>query len=111
MFRSSKRISPSSGERLPEIWPMRVVLPAPLGPINACTSPSVTSRLTASVATTPPKRLLMASSRSICLPRKQAGNPLRGEQHDGEQHRADAEVGVLLVVRREGGKPPDRIVG
>src|SRR5882762_483115 len=36
----------------------RVVLPAPLGPIRANTSPSSTSKLTLSTATRPPKRLV-----------------------------------------------------
>ena len=36
----------------------------------------------------------------LVLPAPAAGDALRGEQHDGEQHEADAEVGVLLVRRQ-----------
>src|SRR5580765_3075569 len=101
MVLSSKRIAPPSGARAPEMRPTSVVLPAPFGPISACTSPAAISRLTPSVATTPPKRLLTRSRRSIFLPLHQTGDSLRREQHDRQHHQADAEVGVLLVVRRE----------
>src|SRR5205823_14376082 len=94
-------ISPSSVPRLPEIWPISLVLPAPLGPISAWTSPCATSSVTASVATRPPKRLVTPRSSSIALPRNQSGNALRREEHDHEQHHADAETCVLLVVGRE----------
>src|ERR1041385_5308988 len=108
MFFSSKNISPASARSAPEIWPTRVVLPAPFGPISACTSPARTSSVTASVATTPPKCLLTLSRRSmLCgvFPIQQTGDALRREEHDDEEHEADAETGVLLVVRRERGEP------
>src|ERR1041385_3971024 len=110
MFFSSKNISPASARSAPEIWPTRVVLPAPFGPISACTSPARTSSVTASVATTPPKCLLTLSRRSM-FPVQEAGDALRGEEHDDEEHDADAEAGVLLVVRRDRGQPVDAVVG
>src|SRR6185295_14088706 len=94
----------------PEIWPMRVVLPAPFGPISACTSPRTTSSVTSSVATTPPKRLETPRSSSMPLP-EEAGYALRGQHDDGEEHDADRQAGVVLVVRRERGNPADAVVG
>src|SRR4051794_25254432 len=101
---------PESAFRTPEISPISVVLPAPFGPMSAWISPAWTSRPTASVATTPPKRLLSLSRRSTSFPRHEPREALRREEHDGEQHDADAEVRVLLVVRHELRKPRDRIV-
>src|SRR5437763_75399 len=95
----SNRILPASGATLPQICAMRVVLPAPFGPMSAWTSPALTERLTASVATTPPK--CFDRLRSSSMAAKQPGDPLRREQHDDEQHDPDAEAGVLLVVGRE----------
>jgi hypothetical protein len=39
--RPAKCTLPLSGCSAPETWWMKVVLPAPLGPISACTSPAV----------------------------------------------------------------------
>src|ERR1051325_3466467 len=104
-------ISPLSAARLPEIRPTSVVLPAPFGPMSACTSPGAMSKLTWSVATTPPKRRVTSLRRSTGLPPEEAGDALRREEHDGEHHQADAEVRVLLVVWREARQPADRVVG
>ena len=41
---------PASGASSPDSWLISVVLPAPLGPITACTSPGSTVRSTPSVA-------------------------------------------------------------
>src|SRR6267378_8638223 len=111
MSRPSKRISPRSEGKLPEIWLMSVVLPAPLGPISAWTSPLLTSSVTSSVATTPTKRFDTRLSSSTASPRQQPGDAVRREQHDRQHHQADAEVGVLLVIRRHGGEPGERVVG
>src|SRR3954468_22975944 len=102
---------PTSVWRLPEIWPMSVVLPAPLGPMRACTSPCVTSSATLSVATTPPKRFVTLRSSSIFSSRNEAGNALGREQHDDQQDDADAEAGVLLVIRRALREPGERVIG
>src|SRR3954469_20363411 len=102
---------PTSVWRLPEIWPMSVVFPAPLGPMRACTSPCATSRATLSVATTPPKRLLTLLSSSIFSSRNETGNALWREEHDDEQNDADAEARVLLGMRRTLREPGDRMIG
>src|SRR5688572_30707346 len=73
---------------------MSVVLPAPFGPISACTSPARTSRLTASTATTPPKRLLTFLSEST------ADSPGR-EQHDREQDDANRQLPVQRVAAEQ----------
>src|SRR2546423_13316824 len=95
----SKRIAPASLPSLPEICPIRVVLPAPFGPMRACTSPGFTSSVTSSVATTPPKRLERFRSSSMLPPCEHAGDALGSEQHDRQQHRADPKICVLLIVR------------
>src|SRR5436190_722489 len=107
----SKRISPRSEGKLPEIWLMSVVLPAPLGPISAWTSPLLTSSDTSSVATTPTKRFDTRLSSSTAPPRQQPGDAVRREQHDRQHHQAAAQVGVLRVVGRNGGEPGERVVG
>src|SRR5437762_12348100 len=103
-----KRIRPISVASTPEIWPTSVVLPAPFGPMRACTSPRTTSSVTSSVATTPPKRLETPRSSSIAsflLFAKKAGDAFRGEHDDGQQHDAHRKPGVILRVRRERGDP------
>jgi hypothetical protein len=57
--RPSHRISPASGWSTPSMIFTRVDLPAPFSPINPWISPGRTTRLTASFATTPGKRLVM----------------------------------------------------
>src|SRR4029077_5174589 len=108
---SRNRMVPAFVWRLPKIWPMSVVLPAPLGPIRACTSPCTTSSATLSVATTPPKRFVTPLSSSIFSSRNETGNALGREEHDDEQDDTDAEAGVLLVVWRDLREPGERVVG
>src|SRR2546421_8283069 len=103
-------MSPESTPTLPEIWPIKVVLPAPFGPMSACTSRACTSSVTLSVATTPPKRFETPLSSSTAPPREKAGETLRRKKHDDEHHQADTEVGVLLVVRRDLHQPRDRMI-
>src|SRR5687767_9103565 len=100
MLSPRKRISPESLATLPEIWPMSVVLPAPFGPMSACTSPAATSRSTLSTATTPPKRLQTLLSCST-LSLHQSGNSLRRQQHDGEEDDAYRELPMQRVVAEE----------
>src|SRR5439155_10800920 len=90
---------------------MSVVLPAPLGPINAWTSPLFTSSDTSSVATTPTKRFDTRLSSSTAPPRQQPGDAVRRGQHDRQHHQADAEGRVLRVVGRRCGGPAARVVG
>src|SRR3989475_4461113 len=111
MSAPSNRTVPLSLSRLPEIWPINVVLPAPFGPIKACTSPAFTSRVTSSVATTPPKRFETPFSSSMAPPREQACDAMRREQHDREQHDAYSQARVLLIVGEYRGEPVDAVVG
>src|SRR5438552_6789214 len=106
-----KRIRPISVASTPEIWPMSVVLPAPFGPINPCTSPRTTSSVTSSVATTPPKRLDTARSSSMRPPREEAREPFGREHDDGKHHDAHRQRAVVLVVRCERREPADAVVG
>src|SRR5439155_13871898 len=50
MSSPAKRTRPRSGSRLPASWLIRVVLPAPFGPMIAWVSPSRISRATSSLA-------------------------------------------------------------
>src|SRR3954468_11085894 len=104
---------PPSGCSTPAICAMSVVLPAPFGPISACTSPLAISSVTSSVATRPPKRLVTPRSSSMLFPAhfpSKAGYTLRREHHDDQQHHAHREPGMVLVVRRERGEPADAVI-
>src|SRR5918999_3338873 len=61
----AKRTLPASGSRLPASWLMKVVLPAPFGPITACVSPSRTSKSMPSHARSAPKVLVKPRTSSI----------------------------------------------
>src|ERR1700678_3069803 len=89
-----KRIVPPSGRSSPASWATSVVLPAPFGPITACTSPASTARFNASVATRPPKRFCKASISSRCsatrsppLAHQEPGDAALCEQHDDDEER------------------------
>src|SRR4029079_11328825 len=111
---------PASGTISPASWPISAVLPAPFGPMMACSSPRITSSRTLSEATTPPKRLVRPSTVSnasaIALnpargPRQQTVDTAAREQHDQEQHRAENELPVFacaldLVTGKELAPPP-----
>src|SRR5574343_496327 len=90
--RPAKWTLPESGCNAPETWCMKVVLPAPLGPISACTSPALTLKLTAFSASTAAKRReswrTSSSGSAMALP-EQGGDPLGGEEDDGKQEQAD----------------------
>jgi hypothetical protein len=45
----SKRMAPPSLVAMPDSWWMSVVLPAPFGPMTACSSPGSTSSVTSLV--------------------------------------------------------------
>src|SRR4029434_9328394 len=49
---------PALGDKSPDTILIKVVLPAPLGPMTACSSPTSTSRDTLSTAARPPKFLV-----------------------------------------------------
>src|SRR5690606_37163379 len=99
----SKWMCPESGGISAASWLMSVVLPAPFGPMIACSSPGRTSRWMSSDATTPPKRLLTPStlsSASVTVsPRENAVDAAACEQHDNLQHRAEDPRPVFLGGR------------
>src|SRR5687767_14864213 len=84
----SKTMRPASGRRKPESWAIKVVLPAPLGPISACISPGTISRSRWSVATRPPKRLVRPATLSST-----SAMAISGARRAAEQ-RIDAAAGV-----------------
>src|SRR3954465_2561266 len=93
---------PASGAIRPEIWLIKVVLPAPFGPITACSSPAITSSVTSSVTRRPPKFLDRFSMRSIGsatdhspqLP-SDADHPATREHRDEHQQRPEDHLPVL----------------
>src|SRR5439155_7976454 len=99
--RPAKRVVPASGLRSPASWPISVVLPAPLGPMSACVSPSSTSRSTRSVARRPPKLLLsprIATSGSAIacdLSRQEPEQAAFGEEHHPDQEGPQDDLPVL----------------
>ena len=104
MSAPSKTMRPRSHASWPPSSDTSVVLPAPLGPISACTSPACTCRSTPAVATTPPnclRRPCTSSSTFIAPPQalQQARQPAPREQHHGQQHPAGPELPVLRVRR------------
>ena len=56
MISSSNRMVPDDGFVKPVMASMKVVLPAPFGPIRPRISPAWSSKLTSLTATSPPKR-------------------------------------------------------
>src|SRR5215468_9178384 len=100
-----------------------VVLPAPLGPINAVMRPACAASETSSSASSPPKLLLTRSTRSsgsamgalhrqrsqaqIPHPElsKKSHNAVRRERHDHDQHTAiDHEVEARGVPHHQLGQ-------
>src|SRR3954466_16367244 len=97
MSSPAKAMRPASGRRLPASWPMNVVLPAPLGPITACVSPSTTSKSMPSLALSAPKvfesfstvkRLFMGTTEN-------PGQPASEKDHRENQQRPQHHHPVL----------------
>ena len=65
--RPSSRTTPLSGASWPFSMLKQVLLPAPLGPINASNSPADTANETSSTACTPPNALCRPSTCSTAL--------------------------------------------
>src|SRR5262245_58832222 len=102
----AKWIRPASGATSPVNWPISVVLPAPFGPMMACSSPAGTARSMPSEAVTPPKRLVrpsMANSASVTAQALQETvDAAAREQHDQEEQRAKHDLPVLGGARGGG---------
>src|SRR3954464_15479372 len=94
MSSPAKTMRPASGRRLPASWLMKVVLPAPLGPITACVSPSRTSKSMPSVARSAPKLLVRPRTSSIGLV-EDAGEAAAEEDHREDQQRPEDHLPVL----------------
>src|SRR3954452_9128615 len=94
----AKTMWPESGRRLPASWLMKVVLPAPFGPMTACVSPSATSKSMPSLARSAPNcfvspRTCRSESR-IGLP-EHAGEAALEEDHRKHEQRAQYDLPVL----------------
>src|SRR4029077_11163040 len=74
-------MTPSSGRSWPASCATSVVLPAPLGPMIACSSPCRTCRSIAALAITPPKRLLKPSVASRMSAKACRRRSFRKAQH------------------------------
>src|SRR5882757_6539190 len=92
MSAPARRMVPVCGSNCPVNWLISVVLPAPFGPMIACSSPLETSSETLSVATMPPKRRTSFSTRSkgsaTAQPPQQPDDAAAPEQHDQQQQRS-----------------------
>src|SRR5215475_2138128 len=99
----SKWMRPSSGAISPASCAMSVVLPAPFGPITACSCPFGTASEIASEAITPPKRLLRPSicnSASATVDsREQTIDAATREQHHQQEQRTKDDLPVFGDAR------------
>src|ERR1700680_3948190 len=90
---------PELGVSSPVSWPISVVLPAPFGPMMACSSPRLTSSKMLSDATTPPKRLvkpsILSKTSATAQSRKQSVDTATREQHDEQQHRPENKLPIF----------------
>src|SRR5919204_3664335 len=90
----AKTMRPASGRRSPASWPMKVVLPAPFGPMMACVSPSRTSKSMPSLARSAPKLFVRARTSSIGLV-EDAGEAAAEEDHRQDEERSEDDLPVL----------------
>src|SRR3974390_249574 len=99
----AKRTSPRSGRSSPASWPMRVVLPAPFGPMIACVSPSRTSSSTPSLASRAPKVLVRPrTSRMLLILREdRAGQPAPDEEYREHEKRPEVQLHVRGTPREQ----------
>src|SRR5688572_3243066 len=103
MSSPAKVMRPLSGRRLPASWLMKVVLPAPFGPITACVSPGCTSKLMPSLARSAPNDFLSSETRrsaSVTASFEKPGESALEEQHRQHQQRPEVELPVLGPVRQ-----------
>src|SRR6202795_3700867 len=96
---------PEFGSSCPVSWLISVVLPAPFGPMIACSSPRATSSDRLSVATIPPNRRTRFSTRSNASatpqPPEQPDDATAPEQHDQQQKRAHDERPIFRHLRQK----------
>src|SRR5260221_6964935 len=101
----AKAMRPLSGRRSPASWPMKVVLPAPFGPMMACVSPSRTSKSMPSVARSAPKVLTSWRTSRIEASRiglvQDAGEAAAEEDDRQHEQRAEDHLPVLRPSREQ----------
>src|SRR5262247_1704495 len=90
----AKRTVPESGRRFPASWLMKVVLPAPFGPITACVSPSATSKSMPSLARNAPNCFVSPRTSSIGLVEHASQSALEEDDREHEQ-RAEHDLPVF----------------
>src|SRR3954464_6336016 len=100
MSSPAKVMRPPSGRMLPASWPMKVVLPAPLGPMMACVSPARTSRSMPSVARSAPKVFTSWRTSSIGLV-ENPGESATEEDHGKDEQRSQDHLPVLRPAREQ----------
>src|ERR1700751_6045419 len=95
---------PLSGATSPVNWPIRVDLPAPFGPMIACSSPAGSISEISSAATTPPKRLVKASISSrasaTTRPRNQAIDAALPRDRHQKEERPEDQIGIIGHTRK-----------
>src|SRR5215467_5485016 len=93
---------PESGTSCPLSCAINVVLPAPFGPMMACSSPSGMPNVRSSVATMPPKRFAKLCTRSNSamarLPEQTVDSSPRKEDHQ-EQQRTEDDLPIFGDAR------------
>src|SRR6476661_7359488 len=98
-------MAPEFGINCPVNWLISVVLPAPLGPMMACSSPLATSSDRLSVALMPPKLRTRFSTRSMgsgtAKPPQQPHDAAARKQHDQQQQRAHDQRPVFGKLRQQ----------
>src|SRR5579872_5099014 len=96
---------PAEGRNWPINWLISVVLPAPFGPMIACSSPLTMSSERLSVATMPPNRRTRFSMRSNGSATGQSPdqpeNAAAPEQHDQQQQRSHDHGPVFRDLRQK----------
>src|SRR5215218_8189247 len=94
---------PAFGTISPVSCPISVVLPAPFGPIMACSSRSSTSSEMLSDATMPPKRLIspptFRSGSGTALSPEHSVDAAARKQHDQQQHGPKNKLPVFARFR------------
>src|SRR3954464_9201005 len=95
-----KTMRPESGRRLPASWLMKVVLPAPFGPMMACVSPSRTSKSMPSVALSAPKFFTSRRTSSMRLA-YDAGETALEEDDRQDEQRSEDHWPVLRIALEE----------
>src|SRR5205085_11652715 len=96
----ANRMRPLSGRRSPASWLMKVVLPAPFGPMIACVSPSRTSKSMPSVARSAPKFFTSWRTSSMRLPHD-AGEAALEEDDRQDEQRPEDHRPVLRIALEE----------